>query len=401
MTRTKQFIGAGMVLALFLGGLAVYSLQSRDPFAGDQVSKAFPSLTYSIQVFGWWDNGQFGYQMDTVNMLGFNTIKQGFAWSDLETVPNEWDFTQADRIMNEAESRNLKVIARLGQVPMWALTSDQQSNESIDTPPNDLSLWANYCMTLATRYKGRIVGYQVWNEPNLSREWGNQRPDAAVYTALLKACSEVIRAIDPAAKIISAGLAPTGTNDDTATPDDVYLNAMYDAGFQQYVDAVGVHAPGFSAPSYGPDDAEREGRGRWASFRRPEDLRKIMVARGDAARQMAILEMGYTTDPIHPDYSWFAVTEEQREVYMLEAYAYMAEHWRPWVGLVSAIYMQKVGWDQNNEEYWWSLSTFDRYHSLALMSMMGMPKYCDDVVLAPGKEGALETEYLGNLKSCP
>jgi polysaccharide biosynthesis protein PslG len=404
MMFRKYALGASVAFALFLlvGVFAVWQRANQDPFAGDQITNpAFPSLTYSIQVFGWWDDGRFGYQMDSVVMLGFNTIKHTFAWRDMEPQKGVWAYTEADRILDEAEKRNLHVIARLGQVPDWAIASDIISNDDTDAPPNDLADWANYCGVVATRYKGRITGYQIWNEPNLSREWGNQAPDAVGYTALLKACSEAIRAIDPDAKIISAGLAPTGTQDDTAHRDDVYLDALYRAGFQQYIDAVGVHAPGFSAPSYGPDDAERDGRGRWASFRRVEDLRKIMVAYGDASRQMAILEIGYTTDPLHPEYSWFAVTEAQRKDYMLEAYAYMAEHWRPWVGLVSAIYMQKPGWTQDNEEYWWSLSTFDRFHSPAFMAMMGMPKYCDNLVIEAGKAGASEEEYIGNVRACP
>ena len=122
-----------------------------------------------------------------------------------------------------------------------------------------------FCGVLADRYKGRIAAYQVWNEPNLSREWGNRPPDAAGYVGLLKACSDAIRAADPAAIIISAGLAPTGTYDDSAHPDDIYLQAMYDAGFQHYVDAVGMHAPGFSAPEVAPED----GAGRTALFHLP------------------------------------------------------------------------------------------------------------------------------------
>ena len=72
------------------------------------------------------------------------------------------------------------------------------------------------------------------------------------------------------------------------------------------------------------------------SFRRVEDLRKIMIANGDAARQMALLEVGWTTNQVHEAYAWYAVTEDEQAEYMREAYAYAAAHWRPWVGLMSA-----------------------------------------------------------------
>jgi hypothetical protein len=401
MIVNRRVLGAGAVLALVLSAVVFFS-RPADPFAGSAITRpAFTSLTYAIQVFGWWDTGQFGYQMDSVLMLGFNTIKQTFPWRDLEPAQGAWDFTQADRILQEAQRRNLRVVARLGQVPGWAAANAVITSDNHDSPPQRMEDWANYCSVIAQRYRGRITAYQVWNEPNLSREWGDQPPDAAAYTRLLAACSQAIRAADPDARVISAGLAPTGTHSSEAVPDDVFLDAMYRAGFQQYVDAVGVHAPGYSAPEYGPDDAERDGRGRWSSFRRPEDLRKIMIAYGDAGRQMAILEMGFTTDPVNEAYRWFAVDEETRRDYILRAYDYIALHWRPWVGLVTAIYMQKPGWNQQDEEYWFSLSTFDRFHSPAFMAMMGMPKYCGDVVIPEGKEGATEEEYLGNLRTCP
>ncbi len=395
-------------IIMIIGGVVVRVTNSvarvNDPFKGDAIQNpAFPSLTYGIQVFGWWDSGFFGYQLDSVSILRFNTIKQSFAWRDLEPIQGVWAFAESDRIMGEAESRSLKVVARLGQIPAWAAEdSDFLSTEEKDAPPRSLDEWSNYCTTIATRYKGRIMAYQVWNEPNLTREWGSLPPNAADYVTVLGVCSNAIRQADPQAKIISAGLAPTGTNDpNVATPDDVYLDAMYRAGFQQYVDVVGVHAPGYSAPSYGPDDAEREGRGRWFSFRRVEDLRKIMIAHGDEARQMAILEMGYTTDPIHPDYAWFAVTEEQRAEYMVEAFTYMKDHWRPWIGLVSVIYMQNPLWSRDTEEYWWSISTLDRFHTEAYMALAQMPKYCDDTVLEAWEPNAKEEDYLDDLNACP
>ena len=92
-------------------------------------------------------------------------------------------------------------------------------------------------------------------------------------------------------------------------PDDVFLDQMYRNEFQQYIDVVGVHAPGYAAPEIGPDDDEAQHR--WFTFRRIEDLRKIMLNYHDEARQMAIMEFGYTTEAINPDYRWFSVTEAE------------------------------------------------------------------------------------------
>ncbi|HLU08512.1 MAG TPA: hypothetical protein VK003_02520, partial [Oceanobacillus sp.] len=366
-----------------------------DAFLGYRVTDPpFTSLTYGIQAFLWWDNGSAGLHMDLIRLMGFSHVKQTFAWEDIEPVRGEWHLERGDVILDELERRSLKLVVRLSDAPDWAFPNNvpqtMDASLVVDTPPENLDDWANFCRTVAARYRGRVAAYQIWNEPNLSREWGGQLPDAAGYVALLRACSEAIRAVDPDAILISAGLAPTGNYDNFATPDDVYFQQMYDAGFQQYIDVVGVHAPGYTAPEVDPADAP--GGNRFFSFRRVEDMRRIMVANGDAARQMAILELGWTTDQIHPDMAWFAVTEEEQARNLVAGYQYAAEHWRPWIGLMSMIYMANPAWTQADEQYWWSIITPDGYTRQAFIDLANMAKFCGDEVRPvrdPGSPEAL------------
>lgn len=383
----KVMVGLVSLIVTFIlvSGLWFINRSKADPFRADAITNpAFPSLTYGIQTFLWWDGGEAGLHLDWVRLMSYNHVKQTFAWKDLEPRQDSWDWEQADRIMDEVERRDLRMVARLGQVPEWAqpeINSSVETDDSHDVPPVDMADWRDFCFTVADRYKGRIVAYQIWNEPNLTREWGNEHPDPADYVALLAECSEEIRRADPDAILISAGLAPTGNNDEIALPDDVYLDQMYRNDFQQYIDVVGVHATGYAPPEVGPDDAEKEGHGRWFTFRRIEDLRKIMIAHGDEARQMAIMEFGYTTDTRNPDYAWYAVTEEEQADMLKRAYDYATEHWRPWVGLMTLIYMPSPGWIPDDEEYWWAITTPDKGHRPAFFTLANMRKVCNDFII--------------------
>ena len=87
-----------------------------------------------------------------------------------------------------------------------------------------------------------------------------------------------------------------------------------------------------------------------------EDMRKIMVAHGDTNKQVAVLEFGWTTDSIHPAYSWFKVDEQTQAKYIIDAYAYAKKNWSPWIGLMSLIYIANPDWTQESEEYWWSIT---------------------------------------------
>jgi hypothetical protein len=388
LLRTLVFLAAAALIVSV-------PLSSTDPFMGFRVVQPpFTPLSYGIQVFAWWDHGFAGRDLDWVRTMVFSHVKQTFAWEDVETVRGSWDFTQSDRIVAEVERRGLRLVARLSDAPDWSHPSiqGQRGVDFVDAPPDDLADFATYCGTLAARYRGRIAAYQIWNEPNLSREWGDRPPNAAGFVALLAACSAAIRAADPQAILISAGLSPTGNYDDTAHPDHLYLQAMYDAGFSAHIDVVGMHAPGFSAPHISPDEAAASGSQRFFTFRRVEDLRRIMVANGDAARQAAILETGYTTDQIDPAYTWFAVSEAQQAERLLAAYEYAAFHWRPWVGLMSAIYIANPDWDEDDEEYWWAITRPNGYTAPAYIELANMAKYCGDRLIparAPDSPEAL------------
>lgn len=404
--RNSRIIRASILLGS-LGLVAAFLLTRpiSDPFEGTAVTDPpFTPLTYSIQTFLWWDENHAGSQLDTVyRILNFSHVKQTFAWRDMELEAGVWDFSESDRVVAQAEARDLQLIARLGQVPNWAaqVPLEVTNDEQHDTPPADLDQWANYCGTVAERYRGQIAAYQIWNEPNLSREWGDLPPDALAYVEVLAACSAAIRAVDPDAILISAGLSPTGQNNDLAQPDDVYLDAMYRAAFQQHIDVVGVHAPGYGKPpSYGPDDAVTDERHRSTAFRRVEDLRKIMLLHDDAARQMAILEFGWTTDTINPIYSWHSVDEATQAQYIVDAYAYAAEHWRPWVGLMSLIYLPKQDWTPNDEEWWWAVVQSDGRARPAFFALIGMDRYCGERIVSGWPEGWSEERYLEQRATC-
>lgn len=391
LAKRRVMLAAAPLITLLLL-VALFARRPSDPLqAAAVIDPPFTSLTYGIQAFLWWDYHRAAIDLDQIRTMAFSHVKQMFSWKDIEPLPGHTNLSRADEILGEIERRGLKLVVRLGDAPDWAHPS-LAGQVFHDGPPDPewMQAWAAYCRAIASRYPGRVAAYQIWNEPNLSREWGGRQPDAAEYVALLGACSQAIRQVDPQAVLISAGLSPTGNCCDIAIPDDQYLQALYDAGFQQYVDVVGMHAPGYSSPRLSPDDAPQ----RFFSFRRVEDLRQIMIANGDAARQAAVLEFGWNTDTggKNPDYAWYAVSEAEQARNMVEAYRYAADHWRPWVGLMSAIYMADAAWTEEDEEYWWGVNLPNGAVRPAYIELANMAKYCGDRIIpvrAPDSPEAL------------
>jgi hypothetical protein len=319
------------------------------------------SPDYGIQAFLWWRPEVATRDLGLIKDMGFRWVKQVFAWSDIEGAKKgHYNWTQADAVVQHAQDYGIKLLARLDRAPAW--TGAQPPNG----PPDNYEDFGDFCFAMASRYRGRIQAYQIWNEPNLAREWGGQPPNPEAYVRLLAIAYQRIKEADPNAIVISAGLTPTGTSSAEATPDTAYLEKMYQAGFQQYVDVVGLHAAGFKAPpEVSPEEAATAkdangnflyGGERFFCFRHVEDMREIMVQHGDAERRVAILEFGWTSDTIHPAYAWHAVTEEQKADYIVRAYQWAQEHWRPWIGVMSLIYIADADWEQDREESWWAIT---------------------------------------------
>ena len=340
----------------------------------EPVVRSFPSPDYGIHAFLWWRPDVALRDLDLVNEMGFNWVKQNFPWREIEGIEKgKYDWYRTDLIVDEVERAGLKLVVRLDRQPFWSEPLDNQWQEN--GPPGDLNDFGDFCGAVAGRYRGRIDAYQVWNEPNLDREWGLRSPDPAEYTEMLRVCYLAIQAADPEAIVISAGLAPTGTDSNEVMPDTKFLQGMYDAGAAEYFDVLGLNAPGYKAPpELDPAGAEAEeyGGGRWFAFRHVEDMRAIMVENGDGHKQAAILEMGWTLDTVNPTYAWHAVDEATQAEYLVRAYQYAAEHWQPWMGLMVTIYIADSEWTPDNEQWWWSIVLPDgtpreAYHALRAM----------------------------------
>jgi hypothetical protein len=197
---------------------------------------------------------------------------------------------------------------------------------------------------------------------NLDREWGGgpiNRQTAADYVRLLALAYKAAKAADPGVTIITAGLSPTGVSANSAQPDDVYLRWMFESGLKGNYDVLGANAnvqcpcvdsapgsePGFNHPSF--------------YFRRVEQLRDIMVANGDANKQVWLMEFGWTTDPVNPGYSWYATTEDRKAELIIRAYQFARERWSPWIGVMALWTVADPAWSSNDEQVWWSVTNPD------------------------------------------
>lgn len=351
------------------------------------LDKIMSAPDYGMQVFLFWREEVADRDLQLVQDAGFRWVKQEIAWREIEGQGKGlWEWEKPDRVMDQIDAHHLKVIVRLGSQPGWAARAKLPAV----SPPDNMQDFYDYVYAVAARYRGRVEAYQIWNEPNLAREWGGRPPNPAEYVEMLKVGYQAVKAADPAAIVISAGMAPTTRSDDQAMPDIYFVQGLYDAGAAPYFDALGVHASGYKSPpetdpavvattpELNNGDSASEELRRVYCFRHVEDIRDIMVRNGDAAKKIVILEFGWTIDP-RPDspYHWHAVTAEQQDKFIQRAYAYAEANWRDWIGVMSIIYIADPNWRWETEQLYWSI-VYPGYPELrtspAYYGVLYMPK---------------------------
>src|SRR5260370_33224646 len=83
---------------------------------------AYPSLTYGIQAFLWWNPVTRALDLEHVRLMNFNAVKQicaSAAIQPLENIPSDW--SHADARVQQVSYRRLNAIARVHSPPDGAL----------------------------------------------------------------------------------------------------------------------------------------------------------------------------------------------------------------------------------------------------------------------------------------
>ncbi len=304
-------------------------------------------------------------QVQLIAEAGFKWIRQEVPWADIE-ISGKGNFDDCrngpclsawmkyDHIISLAQKYGLNVIARLSSPPDWS-RADGAARGAF-APPDNFADFADYAEAVARHYPGRLKYFQVWNEPNIYPEWGDQPADPEQYTDLLCQTYRRLKQVDPNIVVLSGVLAPTnelgGINPVTTQAaeinDFIYLQRMYAAGAKDCFDVLTVQGYGLWS---GPTD--QRNRPLVINYGRNQFIRDLMVRNGDAHKAIWIAEMNWNAVPdgsgIPPNFG--RVTEEQQARYAPLAYQRQQEEW-PWVG-VNMLWFFKRASDAEKDQPWY------------------------------------------------
>jgi hypothetical protein len=154
-------------------------------------------------------------------------------WSRLEPERGKWNFVMLDMYAELAEQHHVEILLTLGLTPPWASARPEEKSgysPGNAAEPKNMSDWQDFVRTVASRYKGRIHDYEIWNEPNLKDFYTGSIPQ---LVEMARIAYTTLKGIDPTNLVSSPPFTgPGGVKG---------LGQYLQAGGGKYADVIGYH----------------------------------------------------------------------------------------------------------------------------------------------------------------
>jgi hypothetical protein len=158
---------------------------------------------------------------------GVRYLRCAFSWNGIEPERDSFKWRFWDDLVSSAQKHGILLIPYVAYTPEWAARSKQDFWRQ---PPIDPQLYADFMERIAARYRGRILSWELWNEPDLQDYWTGS---AEEFAALVKLAASAVRRGDPNAVIVLGGVSLGPTE---------FFRSLMRQKVYEYVDVIAMHA---------------------------------------------------------------------------------------------------------------------------------------------------------------
>jgi hypothetical protein len=276
---------------------------------------AFSASAAQALPVGFWgivpQNSLSSEQMQRLGQGGVQSLRISIGWSSVQpTQGGAFNWNGFDGQIEEAAKAGIKVLPFLTGAPEWAVPAAKVPGAGGLEAPAHLPVggaagsgWAAFLTAAVARYgptgsfwsehpgvpKRPIREWQIWNEPNF--KYFVAKPNPAEYGRLVKSSFTALRAADPGAQVVLAGLfaRPKGARDGR-TGKHKSLNWFA----SDFIDAMYKKNPGIKSKFQGA------ALHPYTIFARelPEvttEFRHYLQINGDGAKKLLITELGWSS----------------------------------------------------------------------------------------------------------
>lgn len=311
------------------------------------------TLGYGIQVY--MNVSNTAAIASQISQLGVDWVKIDVSWAAIEPLQSEEDFSALDATVEAIDALGVNILLNVYEAPAWTRENYilNQLLELNSGPPEDLANFGTFMTSLATRYVGVVDAYEMWKSPNLLKYWTvpvyatppeRQEsgdfgvPDeiqigAFYYIDLLETGYNAVKAADPDALVITAGLAPVGSSDNyNFIATGTFLNNMMALGAANYSDGIGAIFGASAVPPTAlcctqPPGVDSHYESFLQYFLEILDFYNDILERNDVELPIFVTQFGWGTteggiiSAAAPGFEWLSYTsQEEQALYVTQAF---------------------------------------------------------------------------------
>ena len=185
-----------------------------------------------------------------MRMLGMHWLRTNnplfTKWTAVQPQRDTWIFPDAP--IKRFRDAGFDIIGNLDRTPRWAARNPDDNRVGTDyfgykaDMPANLDDWKNYVRMMATRYKGQITYWEIWNEPDIVflKPAPNQT-HAQAYAQLLETSVPIIKESDPNAKIVGGPAYFLHKRSNYEGSQENFTEQLAELGALKYLDVFGFH----------------------------------------------------------------------------------------------------------------------------------------------------------------
>jgi hypothetical protein len=147
----------------------------------------------------------FREEIKSIEELGVGTIRVPLEWQLAKIQPGEYDWSTIDRVFKVAKTKHIEVLFTIRTLFKEEAKKRKQRRGAIEISPEPLEKkeWVHFLETLANRFRGQEVNYEIENEVNEGAFW---KGTLEQYLELLRVGYDVIKKADPHAKVLPSAM---------------------------------------------------------------------------------------------------------------------------------------------------------------------------------------------------
>ncbi len=143
----------------------------------------------------------FNNMANILRLSGMTWVRERLTWGEVAKKDGTYDFGRYIRSADALTKQGIKVYQIFHDSPAWA-----RKDAETKAIPDDLRVAYKFGKAFATQFKGKVLAWEFWNEPDIGFFYHTSTECAALQKAIYLGA----KSVDPSLRLLGPSMAGTG-----------------------------------------------------------------------------------------------------------------------------------------------------------------------------------------------